>query len=93
MSMPKGLKIDRGYATVTDTDGMGYREIAEKMTGDGFKMNHSTARNIFISAMRKIAEDMITLYDTNPDQEKIDQVSIDPRFQSGVSEAIRDLEV
>ena len=91
MSMPKGLKIERGYATVTETGGMGYREIAEKMSDEGFKMNHSTARNIFISAMRKIAKDMITLYDTDVDQEKIDQVSIDPRFQMGVSEAIRDL--
>ena len=54
MSMPKGFKIHRGYATVdSDSGGLGYREIAEKMTSDGCKMNHSTARNIFISAMGK----------------------------------------
>jgi len=94
MSMPKGFKVERGYATVgSDTGGLGYREIAEKMSEEGFKMNHSTARNVFISAMRKIAEEMVTLYDCNPNQEKIDEISIDPRFQLGVSEAIRDLEI
>ena len=36
MSMPKGLKIERGYATVTETGGMGYREIAEKMSDEEY---------------------------------------------------------
>ena len=56
-------------------------------------MNHSTARNIFISAMKKIAEDMMTLYVGDSDQERVNEISIDPRFQLGVSEAIRDLGV
>ena len=94
MSMPKGFKVERGYATVSaDSGGLGYREIAEKMCEQGYKMNHSTARNIFISAMRKIAEDMVSLFETDPDQDRIDSVSVDPRFQLGVSEAIRDLQV
>jgi uncharacterized sporulation protein YeaH/YhbH (DUF444 family) len=92
MSMPKGYKVELGYATVSsETGGLGYREIAEKMTSDGFKMNHSTARNVFISAMRKIAEEMATLYEINPDQSKIDKIATDPRFQMGVSEVIRDM--
>jgi hypothetical protein len=94
MSMPKGYKVELGYATVnSESGGLGYREIAEKMTSDGFKMNHSTARNVFIAAMRKIAEDMVTLYEVRPDQSKIDKIASDPRFQVGVSEAIRDLKV
>jgi len=92
MSMPKGFKVERGYATVSG-DGLGYREIAERMSEDGFKMNHSTARNIFISAMKKIAEDMMALYVGDSDQERVNEISIDPRFQLGVSEAIRDLGV
>jgi transposase-like protein len=94
MSMPKGFKVERGYATVSsDSGGLGYREIAERMCEDGFKMNHSTARNIFISAMRKIAEDMVKLYDGDHDKGKVDDICIDPRFQLGVSEAMRDLEI
>ena len=55
MGMPKGHKSENGYATVTGTSGFGYREIAEKMTSDGLKMNHATARNYFLRAMKKIA--------------------------------------
>ena len=48
MSMPKGFKSSHGYATVTDNQGLGYREIAEHMSLKGDKMNHSTARNVFL---------------------------------------------
>ena len=55
MSMPKGFKSKTGYATASATyNGMGYREIAEEMTKQGFKMNHSTARNVFLSSMKKL---------------------------------------
>ena len=60
MSMPKGYKAQHGYATVNTTlGGLGYREIAEKMTEEGNKMNHSTARNVFLSAMSKFAKEFI----------------------------------
>ena len=57
MSMPKGYKVEHGYATVGD--GLGYREIAEKMTETGDKMNHSTARNVFLSAMSKFCNGIV----------------------------------
>ena len=63
MSMPKGYKSSHGYATVSNIQGgLGYREIAEKMTAEGDKMNHSTARNVFLAAMRKLARDLCKLY-------------------------------
>ena len=89
MSMPKGFKSDRGYATVTSIDqGLGYREIAEKMTEEGFKMNHSTARNIFLSAMDKLARELCNLYSIEPTQQNIKKVSSDPRFQDGICDLI-----
>lgn len=39
MSMPKGYKIERGYATVNELGGLDYRSIAEQMTDEGHKMN------------------------------------------------------
>ena len=49
MSMPKGYKSDQGYATVSgEGGGMDYRTIAEIMSENGHKMNHATARNIFL---------------------------------------------
>jgi len=87
MAMPKGYKIAGGYATVgSDIGGMGYREISEKMTENGFKMNHSTARNIFLSAMRKFAAEVCKIYSISPTRENLDMISADPRFQSGIFE-------
>lgn len=89
MSMPKGFKSDTGYATVTSIEqGLGYREIAEKMTEEGFKMNHSTARNIFLSAMDKLARELCSLYNIEPTQQNIKKVSSDPRFQDGICNLI-----
>ena len=83
--MPKGHKTPGGYATVAqDLGGLGYREISEIMCEDGYKMNHSTARNIFLSAMRKFAKEMCTLYDIDRHQEKIKEMAADPRFQMGI---------
>lgn len=88
MSMPKGHKVNRGYATVTDDFGAGYREIAEQMTEDGFNMNHSTARNVFLSAMRKFAKEVCSLYDEEIDQAHVEKIAADPRFQSSISDIL-----
>ncbi len=89
MSMPKGYKSEHGYATVTTSGGLGFREIAEKMTEEGEKMNHSTARNVFLSAMRKLAKDACTVFELSPTQENLKRISSDPRFQSGVIDILK----
>jgi len=94
MSMPKGYKSSHGYATVSSSDGgLGYREIAERMTDNGDKMNHSTARNIFLSAMRKVAKDACDMLGVEPNNENLKRVSSDPRFQSGVIDILRGIDV
>ena len=62
MSMPKGFKSENGYATVVKDGGMSYKDIAEEMTRRGYKMKHSAARNVLLSAMQKIAQNVCTLY-------------------------------
>ena len=89
--MPKGHKSNFGYATVTKKGGIGYREIAEEMTDRGDKMNHSTARNIFLSAMTKIARDACLFNEVSPTQENIDRISSDPRFQDGICDLLKEL--
>jgi len=84
MPMPKGHKSNFGYSTVSKEGGMGYREIAESMTEKGDKMNHSTARNIFISAMRKLAVASCNLYGVETSEKNIKRISNDPRFQEGI---------
>ena len=83
--MPKGHKVETGYATVSGDDGcLGYREIAEKMTEEGHVMNHSTARNVFLRAMKKIADPITQSYG-GPGPQKL---ANDPRFQSCVQEIL-----
>tara|TARA_R110000824_G_scaffold46289_16_gene133186 strand:- start:4236 stop:4511 length:276 start_codon:yes stop_codon:yes gene_type:complete len=85
MTMPKGYRSSHGYATVkTNIGGLGYREIAEKMSEDGFKMNHSTARNIFLGAMSKLAREACMMYEVSPNSANLKKISSDPRFQSGI---------
>lgn len=84
MSMPKGHKSKSGYASVKGT-GLGYREMAERMTASGDKMNHATARNVFLSAMKKIVAPIRTSVGSTQDTEDIIR---DPRFQSALQEII-----
>ncbi len=86
MSMPKGMKHENGYATV---DGPGYREIAETMTEQGYKMNHATARNYFIRALTKLAKPLCDEYGTGHDPA---QVAKNPHFQSAIASLIKEVE-
>lgn len=91
MSMPKGHKSNQGYATVSsEYGGMDYRTIAEKMTGDGHKMNHATARNIFLRAMKKLATPLCELYDSGSGR-SVEDTCKDPRFQESMIDVVADI--
>ena len=92
MSMPKGYKVKGGYATVADDLGIGYREIADEMTAAGYKMNHSTARNVFVTGLMKIAEGITEMHGESMTQKDIKNIAIDPRFQEAVSEYMKEIE-
>ena len=92
MGMPKGFKSDNGYATVSKSDGgLDYRTIAEQMTADGYKMNHATARNIFLRAMKKIADPICELYEVEDTGTNLKKAVKDPRFQASIIELISDI--
>jgi hypothetical protein len=85
MSMPKGFKSRKGYATITEIPGgMDYRRIAERMSADGDKMNHATARNVFLKAMMKIAGPIHELYQMDTSEDSVMRTAKDPEFQAGV---------
>jgi len=89
--MPKGYKSDKGYATVTSKyGGLDYRTIAEKMSEQGYKMNHATARNVFLRGMKKLSGSLCSLYEID-DGATIDQIARDPRFQQGMVEIVSDI--
>lgn len=82
MAMPLGKKISGGYATVKD--GGDYRKIAEELTRRGFKMNHSSARNYFLAAMKSIAEDILRAGGKSPTDEEVSELAKAPLFQSAI---------
>ena len=87
MAMPNGMKHEHGYATVGPS-GKGYREISEIMTKEGHKMNHATARNVLLSAMKTIAADIVKSQDIDINNVDIDEIARSPLFQSGVADVI-----
>ena len=89
MPMPKGFKSQHGYATVKEfADGADYRTIAKKMSVAGYKMNHATARNVFLSALRKLAKSVHQIHDLSVCDDDLQKTAKDPRFQSGVAEIL-----
>lgn len=87
--MPKGHKIQNGYATRKTNDcGLDYRAIAKKMTDDGTRMNHATAHKIFNTAMQKLAQPIHEFYGVSSSDEMIARTANDPRFQSGIADLI-----
>ena len=89
MPMPKGFKSTHGYATnKTFEGGEDYRSIAEKMTSNGHKMNHATARNVFISALCKLAKPIHGFHGLSPAEDSLKRTARDPRFQSGIAEIL-----
>tara|TARA_B100000900_G_scaffold399907_1_gene402975 strand:+ start:676 stop:975 length:300 start_codon:yes stop_codon:yes gene_type:complete len=84
MSMPKGFKSENGYATSKMLGGKTYHEISDIMVESGFKMNHSTARNVFVSSLQKIAAEVTGLYDLSLNKKELKKIAIDPRFQEVV---------
>lgn len=90
MSMPKGHKVKRGYATIDPAwGGLDFRTISESMTSDGDKMNHSTARNVFLRAMRSIADRVMRDAGGDISEENVTAVAKHPMFQQGVAEVLR----
>ena len=92
MPMPKGYKKETGYGSTKSLGGLSYQEIAKTMNEKNYKMNQSTARNIFVSGLMKIAENLSELHSAALDKKEIKKIAIDPRFQEAVSEYMREIE-
>jgi hypothetical protein len=89
MSMPKGFKSDNGYGTTKSLGGITYQEVASIMGDLGYKMNHSTARNVYVGALTKIAKRVTSLYDLELSKSELKKIAIDPRFQTAVSDFMK----
>lgn len=89
MGMPNGKKFNHGYGSKAP-DGIGYREIAERMTASGDKMNHSTARNVCLKALEKIAVPLCNAFSDELGNDP-QVIAKDPRFQESMIAMLRDI--
>lgn len=92
MALRRGTRVDRGYATVAEDEGVNYREIADTMTELGFEMNHSSARNYVLRVMRKFAAAFTEDLGVDFDEKRIDEIAKDPGFQHGVADLLQVVE-
>lgn len=92
MALVKGTKIERGYATITDEDGVNYKEIAETMTELGFKMQHSSARNHVIKVMKMFADEFSRHMDVEMSDDQLTQLAKMPSFQGAIADILQTIE-
>ena len=92
MALRRGTRVDRGYATVADDEGINYREIADTMSELGCTMNHSSARNYVLRVMRKFVQAYADSMRTEMTEQQIDAIAKDPGFQHGVADLLQIVE-
>ncbi|NBT35359.1 MAG: hypothetical protein EBT03_07445 [Betaproteobacteria bacterium] len=90
MALRKGSKVEGGYATITEDEGVNYREISEVMTEMGWAMNHSSARNYVLRAMAKFAAAYGQHMGCPPGDPM--EMARSPQFQSFISDMLHRLE-
>ncbi len=93
MTLTKGSKVERGYATVTSDDGVNYRQIADIMCDLGFPMNHSSARNHILRIMQKFAYEFAKNWNIELTEERLARIAKIPEFQYGVADLLQAIEV
>jgi len=76
------------YATVSEEEGVNYREISDMMTEIGFKMNHSSARNYVLRVMKKFVEALVDNWGLEVPQDRIDVIAKSPQFQQAIYEVL-----
>lgn len=91
MSMPTGSTFKNGYATVDG--GLEYRIITEKMAAEGDDISISTARNLVLRSLEKIAREVCILQGVKPDclDNESRRTSLDPRFQESMTSILGDI--
>jgi len=68
--------------------GVDFRGISKMMTDRGIEMNHATARNILLSALRKMAYQILPLYNTPTTPENLDAMVKSQEYQDGISDLL-----
>jgi hypothetical protein len=71
---------------------MGFHDIADRMTKSGDKMNHATARNVLLRALKKISTPICKMHGVKTEflEEESIKTASDPRFQEAIASFLAD---
>ena len=83
------MKSNKKYVTTNDYNGLDYRSIAEIMTKDGNKMNHSSVRNYITRGFCKVVKGISKDYGMNYSDEHIKKIAQSPEFQSSIIDIMK----
>lgn len=86
------MKGRKSYATVTDEEGVNYRDIADTLTAMGHCMNHSSVRNHVLRIMRKFAAALSSEWSLDLTDAQVDEISRSSSFQRGIADALHTVE-
>ena len=80
---------NKKYVTTNDHMGLDYRSIAEIMSAEGEKMNHSTVRNIITRGFSKIVKGISEDYELKHSKEKVKEIAQSPEFQDSIIQIMK----
>ena len=79
----------QAYASISESEGVNYRDIAEMMSEIGFSMNHSSARNYVLRVMSKFAKEITKGWGIKISEADLDRISKSPQFQEGICDILQ----
>ena len=80
------------YATVTEDEGVNYRDISEVLTLMGYPMNHSSARNHVLRVMKKFVEALAEEWNVEMTEERTWEIARSASFQAGIADILHSIE-
>ena len=83
------MKSNKKYVTTNDYNGLDYRSIAEIMTKDGNKMNHSSVRNYITRGFCKVVKGISKDYGMNYSDKQIKKIAQSQEFQSSIIDIMK----
>ncbi len=73
------------YAQITNSESLKYRDISKLSYKQGWGVNHSSARNYLIRAMRKFAKQLTKKHELRYTRAQINEIATNPDFQEAIS--------
>ena len=83
------MRTNKKYVTANDYNGLDYRSIAEIMTSEGNKMNHSSVRNYITRGFCKVVKGISIDYGLNYTDNQVKKIAQSPEFQNSIIEVMK----